>query len=352
MRFPNEQSLPGAASAAVWPVSGGTEGGEATAPHCGSPEPARSTSGRWWPATPAHSPQLHGQTRKGQGDAASGTTLHTSHFAPVLSSQGRVSQVRPRPAGPPRSRITWAAQATVRPALPVPPWPCPSLGPPQRRPPPGPGPVPSLLGRAQPCPPLAQSLREDGGPVTGWCRRGSEHGARREAAPSVAEDGPLTCQPPAPPDRPPAGSSPQPRCPATAQNTRGRPRRETARRGGTVGPGRRQQRRGGAGSAAAAADPSPFGPENVSTSRLQIPNAPSRSHENTQIPLPGPCGSPTPARPRALPRRPYPPGPPTGVWRPGERRVMAALRGDWLRALESALLLPPASPRAPISRHL
>nr|XP_042134720.1 translation initiation factor IF-2-like [Peromyscus maniculatus bairdii] len=186
MRFPNEQSLPEAASAAVWPVSGGTEGGEATAPHCGSPEPARSTSGRWWPATPAHSPQLHGQTHKGQGDAASGTTLHTSHFAPVLSSQGRVSQVRPRPAGPPRSRITWAAQATVRPALPVPPWPCPSLGPPQRRPPPGPGPVPSLLGRAQPCPPLAQSLREDGGPVTGWCRRGSEHGARREAAPPGA----------------------------------------------------------------------------------------------------------------------------------------------------------------------
>lgn len=36
---------------------------------------------------------LQRQTRKGLGDAASGTTLHTSHFAPVLSGQGRVSQV-------------------------------------------------------------------------------------------------------------------------------------------------------------------------------------------------------------------------------------------------------------------
>lgn len=189
--------------------------------------------------------------------------------------------------------------------------------------------------------------------MTGWWRRGSEHGAPGQAAPSVTEDGPLTCQPPAPPDRPPAGSSPQPRCPATAQNTRGRPRRETARKGGTAGPGRRQQRRAGAGLAATAADPSFFGPENVSTSRLQIPNAPSRSHENTQIPLPGPCGSPTPARPRALPRRPHPPGPPTGVWRPGEPSVMAALHSDWLSGKrESSLLLPPASPRAPISRHL
>lgn len=282
MRFPNEPSLPATASAAVWPVSGWTEGSEAPAPHCGSPAPARS------PACPrgdgGRRPQpillrLHRQTPKDLGDAASGTTRHASHFAPVLSGQGRChrsSQVQPNPGYPgpqsglPCRPLHGAAPRSVLPGA------APSRAPAQGRP---------FPARAQPCPPLAQSLREDGGPVTGWRRRGSEHGTRREAAPSVTEDGPLTCQPPAPPDRPPAGSSPQPRCPATAQNTRGRPRRETARKGGTAGPGRRQQRRAGAGLAATAADPSFFGPENVSTSRLQIPNAPSRSSLLLPLPL-------------------------------------------------------------------
>lgn len=44
--------------ARLCPVSGGTEGGEAPAPHCGSPAPACLPAlGRWWPATPARSPR-------------------------------------------------------------------------------------------------------------------------------------------------------------------------------------------------------------------------------------------------------------------------------------------------------
>lgn len=126
MRFPNEPSLPAAPSAAVWPVSGGTEGGEATAPHCGSPAPAGSTSGRWGSQTPSpYSSGCMGKPTQARGTRPQGQ-LHTSHFAPVLSSQGRVSRLRPRPAGSPRSSLTWAAKATVRSALPAPPWPCPS----------------------------------------------------------------------------------------------------------------------------------------------------------------------------------------------------------------------------------
>lgn len=127
---------------------------------------------------------LHGQTHTGQGDAASGTTAHvslrSSPFQPgpcqsAPTPARRFSQVQPNLGRQGHSPICPAGPSMALPLL--------SLRPPQRRPPPGPGPVPSLLGRAQPCPPLAQSLREDGGPVTGWCRRGSEHGARKGGRP-------------------------------------------------------------------------------------------------------------------------------------------------------------------------
>lgn len=75
---------------------------------------------------PAHTPRAAWENpHKARGTRPQGQ-LHTSHFAPVLSSQGRVSRLRPRPAGSPRSSLTWAAKATVRSALPAPPWPCPS----------------------------------------------------------------------------------------------------------------------------------------------------------------------------------------------------------------------------------
>lgn len=183
---------------------------------------------------------LRGQNREGFGDDSAHVSLRSGPLRAGPCQSGptparRSSQVQPNPGHgsplPCRS-LRGPAPLSV----------LPSAG--SRRP--RPRPDPPRLGPALPA--AGPVLRKDGGPVTNWCRRGSEHGARREAAPSVAENGPLTCQPPAPPDRPPAGSSPQPRCPATAQNTRGRPRRETAGRGGTAGPGTAKKSGRGLGS--------------------------------------------------------------------------------------------------------
>lgn len=88
------------------------------------------------------------------------------------------------------------------------------------------------------------------------------------------------------------------------------------------------------------------GQKNVSTSRLRGPNAPSRSHENTQLPLPGLGGSPAPfARAPAHPRT-QPPGPPTGAHSPGEPYVMKMRRLDWPHEASSPPSPPGLSARA------
>lgn len=152
MRFPNEPSLPAAASAAVWPVSGGTEGGEAPAPHCGSPALACLPSGRWWPATPAHSPRVaeaNAQGPRGRGlrDDSAHVSLRSSPLRPgqcqsCLTPARRSSQVQSNPGRPGHSSACPAGPSTALPLFlsspapaPAGPRPCavPSL--------PGPGPA-------------------------------------------------------------------------------------------------------------------------------------------------------------------------------------------------------------------
>lgn len=141
-------------------------------------------------------------------------------------------------------------------------------------------------------------------------QRGSEAAAGRgERREEGARDLPVRLAhlsaPPPPGRRPPTADR---RSPGAR-----RPRHTRTGREGGAGAGARPARtsgggRRGAGWRRAAAAPSRFGPENVSNSRLRRPNAPSRSHENTQLLLPGLEGSPAP---RARPRT-HPPGPPTG----------------------------------------
>lgn len=122
-----------------------------------------------------------------------------------------------------------------------------------------------------------------------------------------------------PGSRPPAALTCQRRRrPAADRRSPGarRPRHTRTGREGGAGAGARPARtsgggRHGAGWRRAAAAPSRFGPENVSTSRLRCFNAPSRSHENTQLPLPGLDGSPAP---RARDSAHSPAGP--ADWRP------------------------------------
>lgn len=187
------------------------------------------------------------------------------------------------------------------------PYPCPDprdLGPalagpsPARRP--GPHPDPSAraparlhsLGPARPRPPGRWR------PMTG----GRGAGPRRRPGATRRERSRAARLPPRSPvstaaARPPTAAAPVP----GNRATRGRAVRE-GRKQGRGRPGRAA----GVGAArtggGAAATLSRFGPKNISTSRLLHPNAPSRSHENTQLPLPGPAGSPAqrapaPARP-------------------------------------------------------
>ncbi|XP_013360124.1 PREDICTED: vegetative cell wall protein gp1-like [Chinchilla lanigera] len=126
--------------------------------------------------------------------------------------------------------------------------------------------------------------------------------------------------PPAPPDRPPAGSSPQPRCPATAQHAGtaeegdGRKRRR-----GRAGP--ETGKKGGRRLVAATVDSSLFGrnmsqcPDPGSPTLLPVRMRTHSSHFRGPEEVPP---SLVPARPRALIRRTYPLGQPTGARRPGE----------------------------------
>ena len=183
--------------------------------------------------------------------------------------------------------------------LPRPPRPRPGPGRPQPCRPPGPHPDPSAraparlhsLGPARPRPPGRWR------PMTG----GRGAGPRRRPGAMRQERSKAARPPPRSPvstaaARPPTAAAPVP----GNRATRGRAVRE-GRKQGRGRPGRAA----GVGAAriggGAAATLSRFGPKNISTSRLQRPNAPSRSHENTQLPLPGPAGSPAsraPARPR------------------------------------------------------
>lgn len=182
-------------------------------------------------------------------------------------------------------------------------------------------------------------------PVTGRRGAGPRRGRERQGrggtgAAAAARRAHLSAPPP------PGRRPPQPRCPATALHADG-PRGRGGRRG-AAGPDERRGRRSRAGGGAAAA-PSRFGPENVSTSRLRRPNAPSRSHENTQLPLPGLSGSPAPAPARP---RTHPPGLQTGARRPGDPRVTEARRSDWTRAGPARPPGLPAFPRAhPLRRR-
>lgn len=84
----------------------------------------------------------------------------------------------------------------------------------------------------------------------------------------------------APPPPPPGRRPPRTGCEGVA-GAGARPARTSG--GGRSGAGWRRDSSGSF----------PFQAEKVSTSRLQRPNAPSRSHENTQLPLPGPARSPS-----------------------------------------------------------
>lgn len=107
---------------------------------------------------------LQRQTRKGLGDDSAHVSLRSSPLRPGPCQSGltparRSSQVQSNPGRPGHTQSS---------------LPCPSLhgtAPLSVLPSAGPSWAPALCrplpARARPCPPLAQSLREDGGPVTG-----------------------------------------------------------------------------------------------------------------------------------------------------------------------------------------
>jgi hypothetical protein len=295
-------------TAAQAPTPAGPRGRGRT-PHCGSR--------RWRPTTPSFPGCKDEQAeRRGRGLGADPKPVRPRHSPvrtqPCLSCPFPT----PIPAGPPQPGLLLTRSApgpdlhdpsrspavpSRDPALSCPPQlpPQPQSSPTPARPRPCPGPLRAWPGLA-----LTAAGRVPPGrwrPCDRRARAQVRAGAREGRRPAGGRGRPAHLSaPPAPPDRPPAGSSPQPQYPATAQHAGtaeegdGRKRRR-----GRAGPEAKEK--GRRGLAAAATDSSLFGPENVSTSRLRIPNAPSRSHENTQLPLPGPRGSSAPRVPALSP---------------------------------------------------